>query len=43
MVTWSGGVRAWKGEGEASAVISSAHLSPAGPLAIREGSQTISS
>ena len=43
-MTWSGGVQAWKGEeGEASTVISLAHLSSAGPRADHEGSQTVSS
>ena len=43
-MTWSGGVRAWRGEeGEASAVISPARLSRAGPRADRKGSRTVSS
>ena len=36
-MTWSVGVRAWRGKGEASAVISSAHLSPADPRVDHEG------
>ena len=43
-ITWSGGVRAWRGEeGEASAMISPAHLSSAGPRADHEGSRAVSS
>ena len=43
-MTWSRGVRAWRGEeGEASAVISPAHLSPAGPRVDHECSRTVSS
>ena len=43
-MTWSKGVRAWRGEeGEASAVISPTHLSPAGPRVDHEGSCMVSS
>ena len=44
MMTWSGGVRAWRGEeGEVSAMISPAHLFLAGPRVDHEGLQTVSS
>ena len=43
-MTWSRGVRAWRGEeGEVLAVISLAHLSPVGPRVDHEGSRTVSS
>ena len=42
-MTWSVGVRAWKGEGEILAVISPAHLSPVGPRLDQEDLRIVSS